>query len=51
MKPENRTISYKGYLIKRGLLGEYFVGKDGVWVYCTKSLDRAKQSIDELQEG
>lgn len=41
-------ISYRGYLIRIGLVGDYFIGKDGYWIACVRSLDAAKKAIDEL---
>ncbi len=40
--------AYKGYLIRTGLIGDYFVGKDGHWIACVKSLEEAKKAIDLL---
>ncbi len=41
---------YKGYLIRTGLLGDYFIGKDGHFFSCLRSLEDAKKAIDELVE-
>lgn len=41
-------VFYRGYLIRSGLIGDYFIGKDGFWIACVKSLDAAKKAIDEL---
>ncbi len=39
---------YKGYIIRIGLIGDVFVGKDGKFFYCCKSVDEAKKAIDDL---
>lgn len=41
-------VSYRGYIIRIGLVGDYFIGKGGFWVACVTSMDAAKQAIDEL---
>ena len=41
-------IAYKGYLIRVGLIGDYFIGKDGHWIACVKSIREAKKAIDLL---
>ena len=39
---------YKGYVIRTGLIGDFFVGKDGHFFYCCKSLEAAKAAVDLL---
>ena len=39
---------YKGYLIRVGLIGDVFVGKNGHFFHCCKSLEAAKAAIDLL---
>ena len=46
---KNDTI-YKGYVIRVGLIGDFFVGKGGHFFYCCKSLDAAKKAIDLLTD-
>ncbi len=46
MKKED--TAYRGYIIRFGLIGDVFVGKDGHFFYCCKSLEEAKKAIDEL---
>jgi hypothetical protein len=43
-----QTEAYRGYLLKQGLLGEWFLWKDGVCIYCAKTLPLAKAAVDEL---
>lgn len=39
---------YKGYVIRTGLIRDFFVGKDGHFFYCCNSLEAAKAAIDLL---
>ncbi len=41
-------ITYRGYLIRTGLVGDFFVGKEGSWITCVRSLGEAKAIIDSL---
>ncbi len=41
-------ITYRGYLIRTGLVGDFFVGKDGSWITCVRSMEEAKRVIDSL---
>ncbi len=41
-------IVYKGYIIRIGLIGDVFVGKDGTFFACCKSIEEAKKAIDLL---
>lgn len=45
---EMKDITYKGYLIRSGLINDFFVGKDGKFFYCCKSLEEAKKAVDLL---
>jgi len=43
-------VDYRGYTVRSGLLGEFFVGhgqKDH-WISCHRSEQEAKQTIDKL---
>lgn len=43
-----KTEAYRGYTLKQGLLGEWFVSKGGIHIYCAKTLALAKAAVDEL---
>ncbi len=47
-KDMKADITYRGYLIRTGLVGDFFVGKGGAWITCVKSLQEAKTIIDLL---
>jgi hypothetical protein len=41
-------MAYKGYIIRAGLIGDYFIGKDNYWVICVKSIEEAKKEVDKI---
>jgi hypothetical protein len=47
----NYDQAYKGYIIRTGLIGDFFVGKDGHWISCHRSMEGAKQTINELTQS
>jgi hypothetical protein len=43
------AFAYRGYLVKRLLLGEYLISKDGVGIHVCGHPDEAKHAIDLLE--
>jgi len=49
LPPEGRA--YRGYYLYPGLIGDWFVRREGFVIHCARSLADAKTAVDDLLGG